>query len=151
MSNTIERKSPRNKTQMIPQAIDGKDGMVAVDTTWGKIQPVQAASGVQTVGEPRVIQHLEKGLPVVDVRAPETKGGITIPGARSIPHGDMIQRMNELDRETASIFFCNGPQCPQSPSTIRDLLEAGFPAEKMLYYRGGMHNWITLGLPVEKI
>ena len=58
-------------------------------------------------------------------------------------------RMAELDGERASVFFCNGPQCGQSPTAIRALLKAGFPADKILYYRGGLHDWLTLGLPVE--
>lgn len=57
--------------------------------------------------------------------------------------------MDELDRSKPTIFFCNGPQCPQSPTAIRKLLSAGYPPEKILYYRGGMHDWITLGLPVD--
>ncbi len=47
-----------------------------------------------------------------------------------------------------TIFFCNGPQCPQSPTAIKALLEAGYPPEKIQYYRVGMHDWITLGLPI---
>ncbi len=26
--------------------------------------------------------------------------------------------------------------------------KAGYPPEKILYYRGGLHDWLTLGLPV---
>jgi len=48
-----------------------------------------------------------------------------------------------------SILFCNGPQCPQSPWAIRALLEAGQPAESLAYYRGGMHDWVTLAMPTE--
>ena len=54
----------------------------------------------------------------------------------------------QLEREQPTIFFCNGPQCGQSPTAIRALLAAGYPADKMLYYRGGLHDWLTLGLPV---
>jgi hypothetical protein len=28
------------------------------------------------------------------------------------------------------------------------MIEAGFPAEKIFYYRGGMQNWNMLGLTV---
>lgn len=57
--------------------------------------------------------------------------------------------MNELDRSQPAIFFCNGPQCPQSPNAIKNLLDAGYPANKIWYYRGGMHDWVTMGLPVD--
>lgn len=46
------------------------------------------------------------------------------------------------------LLWCNGPWCGQSPHAIRGLLELGFPAEKILYYRGGMQMWEMLGLTV---
>jgi hypothetical protein len=30
------------------------------------------------------------------------------------------------------------------------LLESGQPAEAMRYYRGGIRDWVTLGLPLVK-
>ena len=46
------------------------------------------------------------------------------------------------------VFWCNGPWCGQSPRAIKSLLEHGFPAEKISYYRGGMQMWKILGLTV---
>jgi len=46
------------------------------------------------------------------------------------------------------VFWCNGPWCGQSPRAIKGLLEQGFPAEKIAYYRGGMQMWKILGLTV---
>jgi rhodanese-related sulfurtransferase len=67
-----------------------------------------------------------------------------------IPHDEMVSRMEELDRDRVSILFCNGPQCPQSPRAIRQLLEAGYPAQALAYYRGGMHDWVTLAMPTQR-
>mgnify|MGYP000004287003 CR=1 FL=1 len=44
------------------------------------------------------------------------------------------------------LLWCNGPWCGQSPHAIHGLLELGFPAEKLYYYRGGMQMWELLGL-----
>jgi len=44
------------------------------------------------------------------------------------------------------LLWCNGPWCDQSPRAIRGLLNAGYPAEKLYYYRGGMQMWQSLGL-----
>jgi rhodanese-related sulfurtransferase len=151
MAHSIKRKSKRDESQMIPRPITGEDGLVTVDITWGKIQSIRAAEGVRTVGEREVIEHIENGLPVVDVRVPGTDYNTGIPGATKIPLGELTGRMDELDRSTPTIFFCNGPQCPQSQKAINMLLEAGYPADKMWYYRGGMHNWVTLGLPVVNV
>ena len=43
-------------------------------------------------------------------------------------------------------FWCNGPACGQSPRAIKGMLSAGYPAEKLLYYRGGMQMWQLWGL-----
>lgn len=44
------------------------------------------------------------------------------------------------------LLWCNGPWCGQSPRAIRGLIKAGYPAEKLYYYRGGMQVWQLLGL-----
>ena len=44
------------------------------------------------------------------------------------------------------LLWCNGPWCGQSPRAIQGLLKAGYPAEKLYYYRGGMQMWQSLGL-----
>lgn len=145
-----EKRAPkRENTQMIPQPVKGEPGLVIVDTTWGIIQPIEIAENVRTVDEFEVHKHQENGLPIIDSRTSDFYKNSTIPGAKNIPHNEITDRMDELDRNSPTIFFCNGPQCPQSPTAIRSLLSAGFPPEKILYYRGGMHDWITLGLPVD--
>ena len=121
-----------------------------MDTTWGIIQPIQIAEGVRTVDEVELNAYLEQGLPIIDARTTNFYEVSTIPGAKNIPHNEAVERMDELDRDQSAILFCNGPQCPQSPSAIRNLLAAGYPPGKILYYRGGMHDWVTLGLPVVK-
>jgi rhodanese-related sulfurtransferase len=144
-----EKRTPkRDKTQMVPQPVKGEVGLVQVDTTWGIIQPLQVADGVRTVDETEVNEFQENGLPIIDSRTSDFYESSTIPDAKNIPHNEITDRMGELDRNTPAIFFCNGPQCPQSPTAIRNLLSAGYPPEKILYYRGGMHDWLTLGLPV---
>lgn len=143
-----KRSQKRAETQMVPQAVKGEPGLVQVDTTWGKIQPIQAAENVRTVDEIEVNEFQEKGLPIIDARTPGFYAVSTIPGAKNIPHNEIIERIDELDRSQPAILFCNGPQCPQSPTAIHNLLGAGYPADKIRYYRGGMHDWVTLGLPL---
>ncbi len=45
-------------------------------------------------------------------------------------------------------LWCNGMWCGQSPHAIHALLKLGYPAEKIHYYRGGMQDWLILGLTV---
>ncbi len=146
-SAPLDRLPAREHPQQLPKAIRDAPGLYRVDATWGTIQSMQAAEGVRTVGELDMVEHLRQGRPVVDARTREFNAQATIPGAVNVPHPEVTDRLEELDQSRSTIFFCNGPQCGQSRSAIDALLEAGYPAEKILYYRGGMHDWITLGLP----
>lgn len=143
----INRKNYGKHAPSIPQPLAGQQGKVVVDSTWGIIQPMQAYEGVETIGELEVIEYIEKGRPVVDGRTRDFFEEASLPGAINIPYTEAAERMDELDQTQKTILFCNGPQCPQSPRAIRALIEAGFPPDKILYYRGGMHDWMTLGLP----
>lgn len=44
------------------------------------------------------------------------------------------------------VVWCNGPACGQSPRAIKGLVSAGYPKDKILYYRGGMQMWQLFGL-----
>ena len=44
------------------------------------------------------------------------------------------------------VLFCNGAWCGQSPSMIKKLMALGYPPEKIKWYRGGMHDWLTLSM-----
>lgn len=138
----------REEPQQLPQPVPDAPGLYRVDATWGTIQPMHAAEGVRTVDELEVIEHLRQGRPVVDARTRDFNEQATVPGVVNIPHPEVVAHLDELDRTRQTIFFCNGPQCGQSRTAIDALLEAGYPADKILYYRGGMHDWITLGLPI---
>lgn len=144
----MQRRAPTNQKMMVPQLAD-REGFVIVDCTWGTIQPLEVAPGVRTVGELELIEHLDAGLPVVDTRGGVQREQATIPGARGIPHDEIVARVDELDRGRPTVLFCNGPQCGATPEAVRALLEHGYPADKLRYYRGGVHDWMTLGLPVE--
>lgn len=41
------------------------------------------------------------------------------------------------------------PMTTPAPEAVAALLAAGHPGAALAYYRGGLHDWQTLGLPVE--
>jgi len=124
-------------------------GLVVIDATWGTIRPVQLADGVCTAGELEVLEHLDRGLSLIDSRPAEAYGFATIPGACNIPHDETAERISQLDPAQPTIFFGNGSQCAASPQAIDALLTSGYPPAAIHYYRGGLHDWISLGLPTE--
>jgi rhodanese-related sulfurtransferase len=134
------------------------------------IHPMQASPGVRTVGELELLDFLkqevetERGL-LVDARLPNWYNSETIPGAVNIPFVVFTKSSRKRKRilELLGIkqnpsgensfsgartlcLFCNGPWCDQSPRAIKSLIDAGYPPEKLLYYRGGMQSWKLLGL-----
>ena len=135
------------------------------------IHPISAAPGVQTVGEIEVIDFLEKAVAagtglLIDSRVPEWFAKGTIPGAVNVPFSTLeatnpyrdqiLQALGavksgsgwDYSNALSLTLFCNGPWCDQSPRAIRNLISAGYPAEKIAYYRGGMQLWLLLGLTV---
>ncbi len=134
---------------MVPRPVPNQPGILTVDATWGTIAPMKLAPGVSTVGELEVIDHIAAGLPLVDTRLAHFYLEGSLPTARSIPHEQIEQSINSLDPSLTTIFFCNGPQCAATPAVIRTLLTNDYPPESILYYRGGIHDWMTLGLPIQ--
>lgn len=124
------------------------------------IQPIQVAPGVATVGEMELLKFAEKGGKLIDGRTVEWHLEGTIPGAINMPYTQMAERLDEVgctkksdgkwncDKAEEVLLFCNGPWCGQSPMAIKAMLREGYPAEKIMYYRGGMQAWHTLGLTV---
>jgi rhodanese-related sulfurtransferase len=125
------------------------------------IQPMTPAEGVTTIGELEVLAALQDpDTLVIDGRIPSEFEAGTIPGAISMPYNQAEDRLGELGCEIdfdgwicegdipKVVLFCNGPWCGQSPTAARNMIEAGFPAENISYYRGGMQNWNMLGLTV---
>ncbi len=136
------------------------------------IQPIVPLAGVKIAGELEVIKFLEnqvaknKGV-LIDARIPQWYKKGTIPGAVNIPFPLFAKDNPYRDRILAVLgakkledgtwdfggarelmLFCNGPWCEQSPRAIRNLVAAGYPPEKLHYYRGGVQNWLLLGLNV---
>jgi rhodanese-related sulfurtransferase len=115
---------------------------------------------------------------VVDSRTPDWVMRGTIPGAINIPWNQINPEQSGMfgDREdhylrslledkfgakqTESgwdfsnaktlVLFCNGLWCGQSSANIETLLKLGYPAEKLKWYRGGMQDWVSVGLTTVK-
>lgn len=137
------------------------------------INPIEINDQVKTVGELEILHFLKdeyvsgEGL-LIDARTPSWHSKGTIPGSVSIPftifgeshnNPELKAAMTKLGaKKTASgwdfknakklVLWCNGSWCGQSPRAIRNLLDLGYPADKLHWYRGGMQAWRVLGLTV---
>lgn len=126
------------------------------------IQPLIPAPGVTPIGELELLEFLnDPNVVVIDGRVRRDFEGGAIPGAINVPYTEAADRLGELGCEPdfdgficdgenvkSAALYCNGPWCGQSPAAARRMIEAGFPAEKIYYYRPGMQGWRMLGLTV---
>ena len=48
------------------------------------------------------------------------------------------------------VFYCNGIWCPQSSLNIKTMVKIGYPVYKIKWYRGGMQDWVSVGLTTAK-
>ena len=138
------------------------------------IQPSELAPGVKTVAELEVLHFLkassdgDASVLVIDSRTPAWVEKGVIPGTVNIPWDSLdigksdpaavqdilenqlgVVRLDDgwnFDKANTLVLFCNGSWCGQSPTTIKGLLKIGYPAHKILWYRGGMQDWESLGL-----
>jgi rhodanese-related sulfurtransferase len=147
ISRAVRRR--REAPQNLPQHAQETE-LVVVDTTWGTVQPLEPVPGVATVGELEVIALVREGALLVDTRVPDSRSGATLPGAVNLAHDAIAERSSELG-PGISVLFCNGPQCPQTPDALRILVDRGVAVSTLRYYRGGMHDWMTLGYPTQAV
>ena len=142
------------------------------------IQPSALAPGVKTIAELEVLHFLKKisdgdaSMLVIDSRTKAWVEKGIIPGTVNIPWDSLdigksdpvavqdilenqlgVKRREgfwDFDNVRTLVLFCNGSWCGQSPTTIKGLLKIGYPAHKILWYRGGMQDWESLGLTTLK-
>ena len=132
------------------------------------IQPLHIA-GVKNVAELEILTFI-KGLNgdkpqlLVDARSSDQYRKSTIPGATNIPY-TMLDTKSKYQKDVLGLLggklssngwyfkntqtlliFGNGAGENQASSAIKMLLALGYPQSKILYYRGGVESWKSLGL-----
>jgi len=145
-----------------------------VHTIGGHISPIQIDEDISTYGELEVLAFMKQmqtddSMMLIDVCREEFYDYRTIPGAVNMPFHHFKEResfefefeqhlrelgvyINEKDdsldftKAKTIVIFCNGPWCSLSVSMIEVLLDIGYPAEMIKWYRGGMQEWLGTGM-----
>ncbi|HCP81386.1 MAG TPA: sulfurtransferase [Octadecabacter sp.] len=136
------------------------------------LSPMVVARNVPTLGELDVIDFLSnqvesgEGL-LIDARLPADRALVFIPASVNIPAAtlaptnpyrdeilvalgaEQFQGVFDFSDVMSLVVFDAGPATQDAATLITDLLIAGYPAEKIGYYRGGMLVWSTSGLSTD--
>ncbi|MFO8098019.1 MAG: metalloregulator ArsR/SmtB family transcription factor [Salinibacter sp.] len=89
----------------------------------------------------------EDDVLVLDVRPKEEYQAGHIPGARSLPIGQIEEHLKELPKDRAIVAYCRGPYCVYSDEAVRRLRADGHEAHRL---RAGLSDWRADGRPVEQ-
>ena len=82
---------------------------------------------------------------VLDVRPPDEYAAAHIPGAISMPFGEIEQRLDELPPDGEIVAYCRGPYCIYAVRAVETLRRLGFRARRL---EDGIPDWTLRGLPV---
>ena len=132
------------------------------------IQPINLKNGVETIGEVEVLNFMKdkvnkkKGM-IIDARDKSEYANESLPSAVNIPvnitKNDAAMKkilvslgMKKKDdgswdksRAMELVVYCDGLWCKKSTQMINALLEDGYPAGKIKFYRDGFQMWKILG------
>ena len=100
------------------------------------------------VGRQALMAQARRGdVVVLDVRPPQEFATAHLPYARSMPLGELAQRLSELPRDVEIVAYCRGPFCLMSDEAVALLQARGFRARKT---SDGVSEWQAAGLPVTR-
>jgi rhodanese-related sulfurtransferase len=103
---------------------------------------------MDAVAGDELLRRVKKGeVTVIDVRPAEEYRAGHIPGAISIPVGELEARLRELPKKREVVAYCRGPYCVMAVEAVELLRKRGFEAHRM---EQGVADWDARGWRVER-
>ena len=104
---------------------------------------------LQPVTREELARRLEDGddLVVLDVRPAAEYAAGHVPGAVSIPVGELRRRLAELPADREVVAYCRGPYCAFAHEAVGLLREEGLAARRL---EDGLPEWQAAGLAVSR-
>lgn len=108
---------------------------------------LQARGAMEAVEGDELLRRVKRGeVTVLDVRPREEYRAGHIPGAISIPVGELRARLAELPKNREVVAYCRGPYCVMAVEAVELLRKKGFEAQRM---EQGVADWRARGWRVE--
>ncbi len=103
--------------------------------------------GLEPVKREELLERARAGtVLVLDVRPTEEYRAGHLPGAVSIPLGELTRRAGELPRDKEIIAYCRGPYCVLAFRAVEILRARRRKARRL---EDGFPEWRASGLPIE--
>lgn len=108
----------------------------------------EARGAMEAVEGDELMRRVRRGeVTVLDVRPSEEYRAGHIPGALSIPVGELKTRLAELPKDREVVAYCRGPYCVMAVEAVELLRKKGFSAHRM---EQGVTDWRARGWRVER-
>ena len=102
---------------------------------------------MEAVGGDELLRRVRNGdVTVLDVRPAEEFRAGHIPGALSIPVGELMARLKEVPKGREVVAYCRGPYCVMAVEAVELLRRRGFTAHRM---EQGIVDWRARGWRVQ--
>ncbi len=105
-------------------------------------------SSIEQIDSKKVVQLIEQGVTVIDIRTPDEYASGHIPDVIHIDFYDdsFLEKMKANDIDKPIVIHCASGG--RSAKAAKMLNEAGF--SKIYDYTGGFSDWSSKGLKIEK-
>jgi rhodanese-related sulfurtransferase/DNA-binding HxlR family transcriptional regulator len=102
--------------------------------------------GLEAISRQELAARLALGdVIVLDVRPDAEYRAGHIPGARSVPPGELRRSLEALPEDAEVVAYCRGPYCVYADDAVRELDRLGYRARRL---EDGYPEWKRAGLPV---
>lgn len=102
---------------------------------------------MEAVEGDELLRRVKSGeVTVLDVRPIEEYCAGHIPGALSVPVGELKARLKELPKDREVVAYCRGPYCVMAVEAVELLRKKGFKAHRM---EQGVVDWRARGWGLE--
>ena len=98
---------------------------------------------LEELGGDELLRRVRRGeVTVLDVRPADEFHAGHLPGARSIPVGELAARLAEVPRDRAVVAYCRGPYCVMAIEAVALLRKRGYTAHRLEH---GVAHWRARG------
>jgi len=104
---------------------------------------LEGKQGMEPVDRDDLLNRVRAGaVTVLDVRPPEEYRAGHIPGALSVPLGQLKEKISKLSMDQEVVAYCRGPYCVLAVEAVQMLRDKGFKAIRL---EEGIQDWLAMG------